>query len=156
MKVRQQEIPGYSELHNKLKAHLYPNRPPLIIGIDGPNGSGKTTLAGWVAWQFGTATINLDEFATYSRTVVVPWDIGALSKVLFKRVFEHKQPIVVEGVLLKEALQHVGQKPSFHIWIDLAENKIVDNSLYRRCVVPYIEHHNPKETADFVFKSLAE
>jgi uridine kinase len=139
-----------------LKDKLYPKRPPLIIGVDGPNGSGKTTLAGWIAWQFGTATINLDEFATYSSTVPIPWDIGALSKVLFKRVFEHRQPIVVEGILLKEALRHVGQKPDMHIWIDLPEDLRIESRLYRRCVVPYIEHYQPKDTADFIFTSLAD
>ena len=156
MKIRQHNTPSYNALHNLLKSKLYPDRPALIIGIDGPNGAGKTTLAGWIAWQFGTAIINLDEFATYSPAVSLPWDIGALSKVLFKRVFEHKQPIVVEGILLRDALQHLGQTPDIHIWIDLPDDQRVKNRIYKRCVVPYMEHHRPTEKADFIFPSLAD
>lgn len=156
MKIRQHNGPKYKALHDLLKGKLYPNRPPLIIGIDGPNGAGKTTLAGWIAWQFGTATINLDEFATYSPIIPTPWNIGTLSKVLFKRVFEHQKPVVVEGILLKEALRHVGQAPDVHIWIDLPEDQRIESRLYKRCIVPYMEHHKPAERADFIFPSLAE
>jgi uncharacterized protein GlcG (DUF336 family) len=72
--------PQYLELRPLLwRALGYPDRHPIIIGIDGRTGQGKTSPASWIAWQLGMSTIHLDIFLVQGAKAERSGDRGAMA-----------------------------------------------------------------------------
>lgn len=106
----------YEKLLTTLCAAMGPDRKPLLIGIDGKAGTGKTSLSNWLAWQLGMPAIHLDLFLIQSE---LPAPIERRVSDL-DRCFKARghRPLIVEGVLLLDALDEVGRFPDFLIFVD--------------------------------------
>lgn len=116
-------------------------RRPIIIGIDGQDGTGKTHIAAWLAWQLGVKALHLDLYYTYDadghRT---GWRAHDLSQTIEQRVDVQERPIIVEGILLLEALKTIQRKADFLVYVRRRETRS-----YKKlpCVVRYLGSRNP-------------
>ena len=108
--------PEYEMLLTKLCAALGPNRKPLLIGIDGNECGGKTTLSNWLAWQLGMPVVHLDLFLVRSETPApIVRRVADLDRCIKAR---GDRPLIVEGVLLLDALDEVSRSPDFLIFVE--------------------------------------
>src|ERR1700704_3718351 len=106
----------YENLRRMLRAALGPDRKPLLIGIDGRDGVGKTSLSNWLAWQLGMPVIQLDLFVIRRE---IPGPIGRRVNDLDRCIKARgDRPLIVEGVLLLDALEEVGRAPDFLVFVD--------------------------------------
>ena len=96
----------------------YPqDRRPIVIGVDGRNGKGKTSVANWIGWQFETEAIHLDLFMM-PGTGRVEWQLNCLHKLFEGRrgAQGRRLPVLIEGILLLDALKSLSLKPDFMIF----------------------------------------
>jgi uridine kinase len=134
----------YAQLYDAVSARLGPQRSPLLIGIDGANGSGKSSTASWLAWQFGMPVIHLD-FYIDKGTAALTRSAAEVARLIDRRIDQGK-PIIVEGILLLEALATVGRKPDVLIFV---EGEPIGSVLVDR-ILGYWSQYRPREKADFV------
>jgi pantothenate kinase-related protein Tda10 len=111
-------IPRSSELLDRIKQALTPNRLPLLIAIDGADGVGKSSLASWLAWQLGMPAIQLDLYLTSLEPV--QWLTADLQRAISHRL-DRGCPVIVDGVLLLDALDQIGRKADFPVRVDGGE-----------------------------------
>jgi hypothetical protein len=108
-------IPHSDELLDRLKQALTPNRLPLLIAIDGADGIGKSSLASWLAWQLGMPAVQLDLYLTSLEPI--QWLTADLRRVILRRL-DRCRPVIVDGVLVLDALDQIGCKADFLIRVD--------------------------------------
>jgi hypothetical protein len=109
----------YSDLHAQICAVLGPKRNPVLIGFDGRDGQGKTSAATWLAWQLGMSAIHLDHFIQPSQVEgYIKWRTEELARCLKAR---GTKPIIVEGVLLLDALSAIEKSPDYLVFVEKAE-----------------------------------
>jgi hypothetical protein len=94
---------------------LTPNRLPLTIAIDGADGCGKSSLASWLAWQLGAATLHLDIYLVRDSNPIT-WRLDDLERAMSARL--KIGPVIVEGVLVLDALDLLARKPDFLVFVD--------------------------------------
>jgi uridine kinase len=144
-------LPEYAELYTKIQAALEAKaleagkewRRPLLIGIDGAMGCGKSSTASWLAWQLGMPVVHLD-FYTDLATRRLTTGAGEVARLIDHRLGLGK-PVIVEGILLLEALDAIGRRPDFLVYVDgEPEGK------YSERVREYCERIDPRAKADFV------
>ena len=142
-------LSGYDELCARIQAALGPERRPLLIGIDGAPGWGKTSTATWLAWQLGTPVVHLD-FYTDMATRRLTTGAGEVARLIDYRLGSGK-PIIVEGILLLEALEAARRRPDFLVFIDgEPEGK------YSERIRDYRDRYDPRSKADFVLPGYDE
>ena len=107
-------IPHSGELLDRLKDALTPNRLPLLIAVDGADDSGKSSLASWLAWQLGMPAVQLDLYLTGLQPV--RWLTDDLERVLAHRI-DRKRPLIIDGVLALDALDQIGRKADFVVFV---------------------------------------
>ena len=108
-------IPRSNELLDQIKEALTPNRLPLLIAIDGADGIGKSSLASWLAWQLGMPAIQLDLYLTSLEPV--QWLTADLQRAVSRRL-DRECPVIVDGVLVLDALDQIGRKADFLVRVD--------------------------------------
>jgi hypothetical protein len=110
---------SYSELGERVSVALGPRRNPILIGFDGRDGDGKTSATNWLAWQFGMPAIHLDLFCRRSESEsAISWRTDDLARCLKAR---GAKPIIVEGVLLLDALAAIEKTPDYLAFVKKAE-----------------------------------
>jgi hypothetical protein len=109
-------LPGSIELLGKVLARLRPERLPLLIAIDGVDGLGKSSLASWLAWQIGAPSIHLDLYLIQDSDPL-RWRSDDLARVISARL-DRKRPVVVEGIMILEALQSIGRSADFLAYLE--------------------------------------
>ena len=102
------------ELLDRINKALTPHRLPLLIGIDGADLSGKSSLASWLSWQLGMPTVQLDLYLTSLHPI--QWRTEDLARVVAKRI-DTDRPIIVEGVLLLDALDQIERNADFLVFV---------------------------------------
>jgi pantothenate kinase-related protein Tda10 len=107
-------IPHSAELLDRVKKALTPNRLPLLIAIDGADGMGKSSLASWLAWQLGMPAVQLDLYLTSLEPI--QWLTADFKRVVDHRL-ERKCPLIVDGVLVLDALDQIGRKADFVVLV---------------------------------------
>ena len=150
---------SYSELRAQVSEALGPCRNPILIGFDGRDGEGKTSAATWLAWQFGMPAIHLDLFIRRSESKsAISWRTDDLAGCLKAR---GTKPIIIEGVLLLEALATIEKSPDYLVFVEKAEPKrsrdrrLDDDLIDRRefslsnQVTRYLERRRPSDLANF-------
>src|SRR5580704_19648810 len=108
-------IPRSDELLDQVKEALTPNRLPLLVAIDGADGIGKSSLASWLAWQLGMPAIQLDLYLTGLEPI--QWLSGDLARVVSRRL-DRGCPVIVDGVLVLDALDQIGRKADFLVYVE--------------------------------------
>ena len=142
-------LPGSMILLGKVHERLGPNRAPLLIAIDGPDGVGKSSLASWLAWQLGAPAIYLDLYMIRDSDPL-RWR-GELLPLIVTRLLAHAGPLIVEGILVLDALAQIGQKPDFLVYVD-GEGS---HGLSRR-LAAYRARHKPDQQAQFRLQGFVE
>jgi hypothetical protein len=152
----------YETLLTEVQGALGLERKPLLFGIDGKAGVGKTSLSNWLAWQLGMPAIHLDLFVV--RNVVagpIARRVTDLGRCMTAR---GDRPIIVEGVLLLEALDEVGRSPDFLIFVDEQpsrvrppDNDLIDTREFSLAnqVDRYFSRRSPADSADFRLRGYA-
>lgn len=135
---------SYNALRDSLLVALgYPEqRRPLLIAVDGRDGAGKSSLASWLAWQLGTPAIHLDLLL---RGGGISWRIHDLKRLLDTRL-GRCGPVIVEGVLVLDALALVGRAADYTIFVK-NEGEPCSNSLMRQ-IESYWDRHQLPNRAD--------
>jgi uridine kinase len=111
--------PSYLELRERVSKALGPCRSPILIGFDGRDHNGKTSAANWLAWQLGMPALHLDLFYRRSETDgSLNWRTDDLARCLEAR---GERPIIVEGVLLLDALAAVEKTPDYLVFVEKTE-----------------------------------
>ena len=90
-------------------------RRPLLIAIDGADGIGKSSLASWLAWQLGMPTVHLDLFLTSLHPI--QWLTADLKRAVDRRL-DLKRPVIVEGVMVLDALDQIGRKADLVVYVE--------------------------------------
>jgi adenylate kinase family enzyme len=108
-------IPRSDKLLEQIKQALTPNRLPLLIAIDGADGVGKSSLASWLAWQLGMPAIQLDLYLINLEPI--QWLTSDLGRAVSRRI-DHKCPLIVDGVLVFDALDQIGRKADFLAYVE--------------------------------------
>ncbi len=88
---------------------------PLLIAIDGRDGAGKSSLASWLAWQLSMPAIHLDMLLPGDDRLA--WRMEDLQRLLDARVAV-KGPVIVEGILVQDALASVGRGADYVILVE--------------------------------------
>lgn len=112
--LMKEPIPHSAELLDSVKRALTPNRLPLLIAIDGADGIGKSSLASWLAWQLGMPAVQLDLYLTSLEPI--QWLTADLKRVVDRRL-DRKRPLIVDGVLVLDALDQIGRKADFVVFV---------------------------------------
>jgi uridine kinase len=107
-------IPRSVELLQRVKEALTPDRRPLLIAIDGADGIGKSSLGSWLAWQIGMPAVHLDLFITSLQPI--QWLTADLKRAVDRRL-DRKCPVIVEGVFVLDALDLIGRKADFVVFV---------------------------------------
>ncbi|HEX9209262.1 MAG TPA: hypothetical protein VF901_02020 [Bradyrhizobium sp.] len=136
----------YLELRRRLRNALgFPTeRRPLLIGIDGLDGSGKSSLAAWLSWQLEMPAVSLDLFIVPDSSPLA-FQTEHLAAVVNARSTTER-PLIVEGVLLLDALDAIGRRPDMLIFVERDGN----GSTMPQHVAPYIERQQPRARASHV------
>jgi uridine kinase len=108
-------IPRSEELLDQIKQALTPDRLPLLIAIDGVDGVGKSSLASWLGWQLGMPAIQLDLYLTSLEPI--QWLTPELQRAVSCRL-DRDRPVIVDGILILDALDQIGRKADFFVWVD--------------------------------------
>jgi hypothetical protein len=103
-------IPRSDELLDLVQTALTRDRRPLLVAIDGADGIGKSSLASWLAWQTGMPTVHLDLFLTCVQPI--QWLTADLKRAVDRRL-DLKRPVIVEGLLVLDALGQIGREADF-------------------------------------------
>jgi hypothetical protein len=135
----------YARLYDAVSARLGPQRFPLLIGIDGANGCGKSSTASWLAGQFGMKAIHLDLYTDHGTRALTTC-ADEVARLINRRVGQEKKPMIVEGILLLEALATVGRKPDVLVF----EDGEPSGSWLAGRILGYWSQYQPREKADFV------
>jgi hypothetical protein len=137
------------EIYPKLWQALgYPDRYPIVIGIDGRYGKGKTSLASWIAWQFGMSAIHLDLFLVRGKDRI-EWRISDLKRCVEARL-KLQKPILIEGVKLLDALDEaLSLKPHFLIFVGPARQEEDLHEPLASEINDYFERRRPASVANF-------
>jgi uridine kinase len=154
----------YEALLTEVQAALGPERKPLLFGIDGKAGVGKTSLSNWLAWQLGMPAIHLDLFVVQQNMVAGP--IARRSADLDRCMKARgDRPIIVEGVLLLEALEEVGRFADFLIFVDEQpsarvrppDSDLIDTREFSLTnqIGRYFSRRSPADRADFRLRGYA-
>ena len=123
-------------------------RKPLLIGIDGLDDAGKSSLALWLGWQLGIPPIHLDLYYKRSKsTKRLRWRRKDLDRALAARLnrLRNPVPIIVEGILLLDALNSIGRTADLLIFVE----KIGNEGNLLDIIDPYFKRQNPQYRADF-------
>jgi hypothetical protein len=139
-----QPLPKAIDLLAALKEALSPDRPPLVIGIDGRWGAGKSSLASWLSWQLEMPVVHLDLYVI-PGTDPLEWRYGDLGRAIRARL-STRCPVIVEGICLCEALEGLDLAPDFLVWM---ENESGPESSPHEPTRDYIRDFSPHENADF-------
>jgi hypothetical protein len=140
--------PSYIGLRGLIRNALgFPNeRRPLLIGIDGVDGSGKSSLAAWLSWQIEMPALNLEIYIVRDSEQL-RWRFDDLSRALDgAQLAPRTRPVIVESVLLLHALQQIGRKPDFHVFMLKEEHKGNMQTQLRS----YNKQYQPKDKADHI------
>jgi hypothetical protein len=150
----------YYELREHVSEALGPCRS-LLIGFDGRDGHGKTSAANWLAWEFGMPAISLDLFLRRSESPsAISWHTDDLVRCLESRE-RNAKPIIVEGVLLLDALAAIEKSPDFLVFVEKMEppgirDRSLDDDLIdarefalSNQISRYFERRSPASCADF-------
>jgi uridine kinase len=135
-------LPEYEELLGHVHKRLGPNRRPLLIGIDGRDGVGKSSLASWLGWQLEMPAVHLDLYLVRDSNPL-QWRADELNLIIQSRL-GNGRPIIVEGVMLLNALKMVGRTPDFLIYIRGEGGHGLSNQL-----AEYESRQKPDDQADF-------
>jgi hypothetical protein len=122
----------------------FPDRLPAVIGLDGMPGAGKSSLASWLAWQLGAKAVHLDLYVQ-RKGVPLSWRTEELSRVLDARL-SLGRPVIVEGIMLLDALAQIGREPDFLAWIE-HEQPVERESQLSDHVLRYAERTRSPERA---------
>jgi hypothetical protein len=141
-------LPGSSALLEKVQERLGPNRLPLLIAIDGPDGVGKSSLASWLAWQLGAPAVHLDLYLNRDSNPL-SWQTGELRRIVSARL-DKEQPVVVEGIMMLDALAAVGRKADFLVYLDEGGYTLSER------LAAYRARHQPEQRADLRMQGFAE
>jgi len=143
-------LPGSAELLEKVLACLGPDRLPLLIAIDGPDGVGKSSLASWLTWQLGAKAIYLDLYVVKGSNPL-RWRSGDLRRLVHTRLVKQKKPLIVEGIMVMDALSKRGRKPDFLVYV----NGEGSHSLSAR-LADYRSRHKPEQLAQMHLQGFRE
>jgi hypothetical protein len=143
-------LPGSETLLRKVQEALGPDRLPLLIAIDGADGIGKSSLASWLAWQLGAPAIYLDLYVIRGSNPL-RWRSDELQSIIHTRLVEQASPLVVEGVLILDALGAIGRKPDFLVCVDGEGG----HGLSSR-IAEYRMRHKPEQQAQFRLNGFAD
>ena len=108
-------LPRSEALLRAVQEALGPSRRPLLIAIDGADGVGKSSLASWLAWQLELPAVHLDLYLTRDSEQL-RWRKEELAHVIRERI-DLGKPIIVEGVLVLDALNEIARCADFLIFI---------------------------------------
>jgi hypothetical protein len=135
-------LSGSVALLEKVQARLGPNRLPLLIAIDGADGIGKSSLASWLAWQLGAPAIHLDLYVIRGSDPL-RWRTEELRRVVNARLVDHAAPLVIEGIMVLDALAAIDRKPDFLVYLAGVGGHGLSDRL-----AAYRARHQPEQRAD--------
>jgi hypothetical protein len=140
-------LPDYAELQARIAAALGPTWRPLLIGIDGATGLGKSSTASWLAWQFGMPVVHLD-FYTDLASRKLTTGAREVARLIEYRIAAGR-PIIVEGILLLEALDAIARQPDFLVYVDGEPDP---DAKYSEYVLDYRSRYDPRAKADLILQ----
>ena len=110
--------PKYIELRHHIRLDMgFPHeRLPLLIGIDGVDGAGKSSLSAWLSWQLEMPSVHLDLYMIPDANSVA-FKSDQLADVVDARL-TRRRPLIVEGVLLLDALAAIGREPDLLVFVE--------------------------------------
>jgi uridine kinase len=141
-------IPRSVELLDRVQTALTANRRPLLIAVDGADGIGKSSLASWLAWQTDMPTVHLDLYLTGRHPV--QWLTADLRRAVDRRL-DRRCPVIVEGMLVLDALDQIGRKADFVVFV-----KGVGSISLADQLVEYRERRRLPRSADFSVEEYVE
>src|SRR5262245_38882595 len=139
-----QPLPRSEELLESVQRALTVARLPLLIAVDGADDSGKSSLASWLAWQLTMPAVQLDLYVT--NVEPMEWLIPDLNRVLARRL-DRKRPVIVDGVLVLEALKQADREPDFLVFV-IGEG----TTQLQPQITAYRARYRPEQSADFVIE----
>jgi hypothetical protein len=127
----------------------YQQRRALLIAIDGADGVGTSSLASWLAWQTGMPTVHLDLFLFCSPPI--QWRTADLKRAVDCRL-DSELPVIVEGVLVLDALEQIGRVANFVAFVK-GDN---GSRLAPEQLAKYRTRRNLPKTADFIIAGYSD
>ena len=144
MKLKR-SLPGYTDLLDRVQVALTAQRLPLLIAIDGAEDCGKSSLANWLAWQLGMPAIQLDLYLIGDGRLA--WHMSELKNALARR-HSTGRPIIIEGILILDALDQIGRKPDFVVHVRGGQE---NSSLFPQ-IEKYRARRKPVEISDYTIE----
>lgn len=120
----------------------------FVFGIDGRDGSGKSTLARFLSWQMGMPAIETELLLAPNQQGLINYRNDDLRRLIKVRL-DNNRPVIVEGIILLDALKRIGFEPNYLVY---TENQSYEGSnSWQEHFAKYEEEYTPRKKADFVF-----
>jgi hypothetical protein len=74
-----------------------------------------------------------------------------LQRIIHTRLVEHAKPLIVEGILILDALDKIGRKPDFLVYVDGKGSHSLSGRL-----ADYKARHRPEQRAQFHLKGFED
>lgn len=142
-------LPDYARVLRSLKKALGPNRKPLLIAIDGDPGVGKSSLASWLSWQLEMPAMHLGQYLIRDSKPL-KWRVEEVSRLLSKRIDDEERPVIVEGILVLDALHEIRRPQDFLVFIEGETD-----CLLRTLLDEYRQRRKPQNKAHETLKGTA-
>jgi hypothetical protein len=116
-----------------------------------PSVSGAAEVEPFVfRGRLGAPAVYLDLYLIKDSNPL-QWRIDELRRILNARLIDHAGPVVVEGIMVLDALGAIGRKPNFLIDLDGEGGRLFSSRL-----AAYRARHHPEQRADFRLQGFAE
>ncbi len=123
----------------------------MVIAIDGADHCGKSSLASWLAWQLGMPAVQLNLYLT--NLYPIQWSVDDLARVVAQRIdVDRGRPVIIEGVLMLDALDQIRRKPDFLVFV---RGGYPGSSLGAQ-IEQYQSRQKPLERANYVIEGHAD
>jgi hypothetical protein len=127
-------LPGSEELLDRVKKALTPERLPLLIAIDGA----------------GMPAVQLDLYLTSLHPI--GWTTTELARVVVDHRLDRGRPVIVDGVFVLDALEHIGHRADFLIFVHGG----IEGTRLSPQIAAYRSRWRPHELADHTINGFEE
>lgn len=127
------------------------NLPRRLVAIDGRMGAGKSTLGRFLCWYFNVTLVETDPFLLGDGSL--SRHIDEISRIVsFRLDGEFPQPVLIEGVGMRQLLEQIQRAADVHIYVENTASPYKPSP----AVLAYEARYSPRKSSDILVEVAHE